>query len=400
MARDPREPESEDPDAEEEADGEENEDELEPESDSPPSEPADVASPVAGGERIGWLPLSDPRVLGLDVQQQVYVGTSPTARLRTRYLERIRPPFPVDVITFLRERYGPGRYTLSQRGGGNRYIAAKTFHAPDPQRSAVNGQDAAAGSPKLSTARIPAVSASPVSQDWRVQAIASGGALLTGLLTAVLSQRAQPPQAPVNVLGQLREIAELLAVTNQERAQLFRQGLELARETAGEQNGSGGEGSVGDVATIANAVAEVFKAIRPAGPAPAASQGFTQALALPAPAASVREAESLAQFIERAVVHEIARALATGEGPETLVILLEAWLDPVSLAWLESTDDATVLAELPQRFAGQAEYLKQEPVQTFLRGTLAMLRKDSEEQGDDVPATETAGAGEALTAAG
>jgi len=94
------------------------------------------------------------------------------------------------------------------------------------------------------------------------------------------------------------------------------------------------------------------------------------------------------------IVAEIERAVAQGDEPECLVIILESWLDPASLAWLSETDEATVLAELPLRYSDHGDYLKQEPVQNFLRKALAMLREDSTSEGapegERAPALESA----------
>ncbi len=364
--------------------GDDGEDDGEPEdiragSSSAPADPAmaALASAAAAADvthaspRRGWLPLTDPTIGSLRIQRRGRAA-DPT---RLKYL-RLYFPFPRPLRAALWQELGAGTYTLTQLDIQGKYLGSRTVRLVNGNGTD-SADDFAASAPPP-----PAVPSPQPGTSWQVQAIATAGTLLTAVVTALVARTKEPAPAPArSQLGELRELIGLLQVTNADRADAFKQGLDAARLYLETHGSAGGGGDASTWAGIAQGVLEALRA--PRAGLHTAPQGVTGNGASPAApllsssAAAPAAPETREQLLERVIVAEIDRALRAGDGPETLCEVLEAWLPQHVLVWLTASEDADVLGELPKRFAAHAEYLSRPPVQQFLRSTLAMLREDA-----------------------
>lgn len=315
-------------------------------------------------------------------------GPAPDYKPTSEHVVRLRRPFPANLAAFVRDTYGPGVYAVAQKGVDSRYIGSTTVRVTE-----TNGLDT--GAEPASSAAAPPPPAALGGGDWKAQLIVTVGALLTTILTLAFTQRREtaPVRTERSPFSELKELLEVTQLSTKERAEIFTEGMKVARDAMEAQPGSSGGTDVGAVVqAVAEGVTEVARAVLAARQPAAVQPAHAQPAQLAPPATAADPQSQDRAFLEQLIVREIDRAMRAGDPPDTLAMILQAWLDPISLNWILNTDVEQVLAELPGRFPSHRELFSREPVVTFLRSTLQLLRSDDGEHsgGDGLPAPDTA----------
>jgi hypothetical protein len=359
-----------------------------------PGAPSSSAPTATVARTVGaWLPFEDERV-GYVLVYRAGQGGS--------YLSRLVRPFPTGPIEqWLASMYGPGRYRLLERGNPptREYIGSLTVTAaeiPGLTAPAANGNGNGTGHAPTS-APLPAPYGGPM--DYRLALVTTGLPLLAGVLGEFAKAMSARPQR--SELETILAAAKLLQTPNEERSQLFREGIKLAREME-PPRAEAGPGELFNVRDILSGVGEILKAWRESRPAapPAATPGGAPpaTAASPAGALQATPGETPQGFVERALIMEIRRAVGSADTPDTFVVLVGSWLPSTVISWLETAPEDEILEQLPAQFPAHADYLREPEVQRFLRAALAMLREDaadraSDERGEGAHVREPQGAG-------
>lgn len=361
-----------------------------------PDPPRAFRSTVSRDPRAKFFDLSDPRVSQIAVLDR-----------HGRRLIHVRPPFPDPIERWIASTYGVGKYRIMQRDDTGKHLGSRTvtvredpgktltFSVSDgraavpPEAPNGNGNGSAPPSPAAFTPVATAAAAIPAGTDWKLALVTTGIPLLATLITSSLEAIARRPEQK-SALTELAEVAKLLQVPNEERALLFKEGMKLA--TSITENMPRGERHDGDgfnIRDVLSGLGEIVQAFRGAQPPSAAAPAASPVNRAPAPPTAQITAGGSAEsvektgerYVEQLLVTEIHRAVGRGDTPECFIVLIDAYLPPLVVAWLESTPEDEVLAELPKRFPNHTEYLKGEQVQAFLRSALKMLREDAGEVG-------------------
>lgn len=313
----------------------------------------------------------------------------------------LTPPFPDPIESWIATTYGVGKYRVVLRGDaghiGSRVLTVAgeggetlAFTAPEPA-PLVNGHASAPMAARSSGDAVAAAAASiPAGMDWRTALITTGIPLLASVISAGFAALASRPE-PRSELQTLTEVAKILQVPTSERAELFREGMKLyssVAETRGERH-EGGDGlNIREILAGIGDIVQTMRGTATTGTSPMLSPGPAPPVPAPGPApnAAATDNEVGAAYVEKLLVTEIHRAVARADSPECLVVLIDSYLPPIIVSWLETTPIDEVLVEFPKRFPKYSEYLQGEQVQTFLRSALTMLREDAEEAADVPPA--------------
>jgi len=306
----------------------------------------------------------------------------------------LTPPFPDPIESWIATTYGVGKYRVVLRGDaghiGSRVLTVAgeggetlAFTAPEPA-PLVNGHASAPMAPRSSGDAVSAAAASiPAGMDWKTALITTGIPLLASVIAAGFEAIARRPE-PRSELQTLTEVAKILQVPTSERAELFREGMKLYSSVA-ENRGDRHEGGDGlNIREILASIGDIVQTMRgpaTAGTSPTLAPGPAPPAPAPGPAtnAAATDNEVGAAYVEKLLVTEIHRAVGRGDSPECLVVLIDSYLPPIIVSWLETTPIEEVLVEFPKRFPKYSEYLQGEQVQAFLRSALTMLREDAEE---------------------
>ncbi len=351
--------------------------------------PVATAAPPAGGAppaieserpraaRVGsWLPLSDDRV--------GYVLVYRAGRQSGNYLCRLTRPFPTGSLErWLFHAYGPGKYRILERGHAPERVYLGSLTVIVGEEHAYSVPRDANGNGNGNAPPTPQVAQVAPGTDYRLALVTVGLPLLAGAVTEFAKALATRPQK--SELETLIQAAKILNTPNDERTKLVREGMSLYRELAESAPRGESSGDLFNVRDILSGVGELLRAWRqgqPASAAPAIQPAAPTAKVSPAAELQAAGGETPESFVERVIVTEIQRAVGSADSPECLVILIESWLPRPVVEWLEGSPDEEVLEELPKKFPGHAEYLKQEGVQQFLRSALQMLREDPEQSVD------------------
>lgn len=356
--------------------------------------PGAGAAPAQVARAVGsWLPFEDDRV-GYVLVYRAGQGGS--------YIARLVRPFPTEPLeTWLGRVYGAGRYRLLERGNppGREYIGSLTVSAAEIGAGPTNGNGNGNGNGHQNgTVSVPAAAPYAGPLDYRLALVTTGLPLLAGVLGEFAKAISARPQR--SELDTILAAAKLLQTPNEERSNLFREGIKLAREMEPARE-SPGE-SLFNVRDILSGLGDVVKAwreSRPAAPPAAAPGGAPPASAAAAPTSpagdlQAQPGETPQTFVERALVMEIRRAVGSADTPETLVVLISSWLPAAVVTYLETAPEDEILATLPTQFPAHADYLREPEVQRFLRSAITMMHEDAAaDDGGDERVREPAAAG-------